>query len=84
MSETDTQDGLEAAIARARLLQLPPSGPAIVLIEQDRDRARDWVRQSREMSGRYIGYRTHERILSAEGIGIIVYVVVAYRREGIR
>jgi len=68
------------ATARANMLGLPDSGPAIVLVERDEGRARDWLRQSREISGRHIGYRLHERIVSAEGLGVIIYVVVAYRR----
>jgi len=62
------------------MLGLPASGgPGIVLVEHSKGRAEDWLRQSRWMSGPYIRYRLYERVVSAAGLRIAVYVVVARR-----
>jgi hypothetical protein len=73
------------AEVRAKVLGLPESGnKRIVLIERNEDCAKDWLRQARAISGRYIHYGMHTRAIRVEGILAVVSVVVAWRGDGLR
>lgn len=77
MESKATSEQIEAL---AKALGLTGYEVRIVRVELNRERAEDYVRQSRANGGTHFHFRLFDRCVRADGAAVTAYVVTARRR----